>query len=226
MRRARHAQTILLACAGWCALLFVTNIAVGDAKSCTGSVEDAVYEALYALYNATNGPKWAWKSESSQSGIVWNFTGVTSVSDGAARPCRDEWQGLTCAQQGADPNLCFIEEMDLTGYQLLGSLPSEIGNLGDIQQFVLQDNSLYGRVPTTVGSLTSVTDFILESNQFSGLIPSEIGLMSLCQEVQLSSNMFTGPMPSELYLGLTSILNFYAEDNFLTGSVSSLIGTM
>jgi hypothetical protein len=195
------------------------------AESCAGSVTEASFEALYLLYNSTNGPNWQWKSESDHNGYIWNFTHIESPSAGAARPCGDNWQGVTCKQDGPDPSLCIVDILSLTSYGLTGHIPTEIGNLAGLTQLVFQENALVGTIPTTVGALTAITDFILNDNFLSGTIPSEMGLLSGCLEVQLSSNQLTGQFPDAIFTGMTAIVDFYAEINSLTGSIPTLIGS-
>ena len=62
----------------------------------------------------------------------------------------------------------------------------------------LSGNNLTGTIPTELGLLSSLEDLNLEANQLSGTIPTEMGLLSNLKELTLSFNQLTGSVPISL----------------------------
>ena len=87
--------------------------------------------ALAAWYNATNGNSW-------RDDTNW----VSS------RPL-GEWHGVSTDADGR------VTELDLRDNQLSGSIPSELGNLTNLQVLELRDNQFSGCVPVKLLDMTS-----------------------------------------------------------------------
>ena len=67
---------------------------------------------------------------------------------------------------------------------LTGEIPSEIGNLTNLNFLYLGSNGLTGSIPSEIGNLTNLTHLDLSDNQLTGLIPESICDLTL----NLSSN--------------------------------------
>jgi hypothetical protein len=177
------------------------------------------YQALYALYNSTNGNKWTW-AQREIVGAQWNFSGVTSDEEGAARPCRDHWQGLVCVENAA--NLCDITSIELEYYNMQGQLPAELANLTALQILDLIENPLTGTIPSELGLVTTMTAIAFYSNQLSGTISTELGRLSNLIEFTLAYSFISGSMPSEL-LSLSTMSILFVESSLMTGTISPLL---
>ena len=86
---------------------------------------------LAALYNATNGSSW-------QDDTNW-------LSN---RPL-GEWEGVSTDADGR------VTELSLWDNQLNGSIPSELGNLANLERLYLRDNQFSGCVPVELLDMTS-----------------------------------------------------------------------
>ena len=143
-----------------------------------------------------------------------------------------------------------LQILDLSGNQLRGPVPSEIGNLDSLGLLYLNDNNLWGRVPGDAGrGGRPVHDRLVlldvSNNGFSGPVPSLLSTRLLAAD--FSNNMLEGSVPSSLVLSLglelldlsrnrlsgklpNSIANMgnlkalYLNDNILSGMVPSSIG--
>ena len=107
-------------------LTAVSLLLIGLAMSGTAysQIPQSEREALIALYYATNGDNWTNKTD-------WNGA-VGSECD---------WYGVTCS--GGD-----LTELSLSSNNLVGTIPSGLGNLTTLTTLQLGSNSLSGSIPT------------------------------------------------------------------------------
>jgi len=158
-------------------------------------------EALIALYYATSGANWT------------NKTGWNGI---AGTEC--DWYGVTCT--GGD-----LTELRLSSNNLVGTIPSGLGNLTTLERLSFYDNSLTGTIPVELGNLTNLTYFSLTSNQLSGSIPSELGNLTSVTYFALAINQLTGSIPAELG-NLTSVAYLTLGANQLSGSIPTVFGNL
>lgn len=147
--------------------------------------------ALTALYNSTNGANWTNK---------WNLAGDPFAWHGVA------WSGTRVVQ------------INIISNNLVGNLPSALGNLTNLNTLWLPFNSLSGTIPASLGNLNNLESLSLYSNNLSGSIPSELGSLSNLIMLQLGRNNLSGLVPSEIG-NLTNLKSLILESNSLTGSV-------
>ncbi len=168
------------------------------------------YQALRALYQSTNGASWSnntgWRD--------WNFNSAippdASVVNG--------WHGVTVANSR-------VTRLDLSSNQLTGSIPTELGNLSNLEFLILYSNQLTGSIPTELGNLSNLKFLWLDSNQLTGSIPTELGNLSNLNRLRLDSNQLTGSIPTKL--GNLSNLEFLIlYSNQLTGSIPTELGNL
>jgi len=185
-------------------------------------------EALVALFNSTNGPGWT------------DHTGWLETTT----PC--SWYGVGCRSGHVDwmeipfnnlvgdipseiGNLPYIGYLQLPGNQLTGPIPPELGDLGNLIMLDLPSNNLNGGIPAQIGNLTNLTMLSLNENQLTGNIPTEIGNLSNLVTLNLSANQLTGSIPSSFgnlaNLEFLSISNNQLSDSIPTeiGNLSSLV---
>lgn len=154
--------------------------------------------ALASLYLDTDGDNWA-----SRTGWLETDT-----------PC--SWHGITC--QGSQ-----VVEISLVSNSLSGSLPPELGGLGQIRTIELGDNRLTGPIPSELGSLIFLDRLSLRDNQLTGPIPAEFGNLGNLVLLALRNNQLTGTIPAELgALNLLVFLNL--SGNQLSGTIPPELG--
>ena len=157
--------------------------------------------ALVALYNATGGPNWG-------NNRNW-------LSD---RPI-GEWSRVSTDGDGR------VTGLSLDGNQLSGSIPSELGNLANLERLSLSRNSLSGPIPPGLLNLTELKELYLHTNQLSGSIPSELGNLANLERLSLSRNSLSGPIPPGL-LNLTELKELYLHTNQLSGTIPSSLSNL
>ena len=68
-----------------------------------------------------------------------------------------------------------VKNLDLYHLNLTGKIPTEIGQLVNLNGLYLKNNHLTGKIPTEIGQLVNLNKLSLSNNQLTGKIPTEIG---------------------------------------------------
>ena len=162
-------------------LLFGATAVVVSAVSCTVTSQmTSQYNTLYALYTATNGPRWYSKCNNN-----WVFS-ITSPNYNA--PCNG-WSGVTCSSN------CLVTTLKLGSCNLAGTIPTQLGSMTSMTYLDLSVNSLEGTIPSELSALPITTHLYLSNNSLIGTIPSELSAMTSIQMLNLDSNCLTGTIP-------------------------------
>ncbi|GJS25572.1 leucine-rich repeat protein [Tanacetum coccineum] len=121
-------------------------------------------------------------------------------------------------------NCTKLVHLELYNCNLIGMLPTTIGNLSDqLSLLGLGDNQLFGSLPSSIGSLVGLTYLHLGANPFKGKIPTTIGKLQKLQLVGLYSNQFSGCIPEAI--GNLSLLTYLdLSYNKLEGQIPSSLG--
>jgi hypothetical protein len=171
------------------------------------------YDALYDLYNATNGRFWKWNNHS--NAIPWDF------SNPHANPCEDKWQGLNCRYSPTQSDIIAIA---LDHHNLTGNLPDSVDSFPHLQLMILRSNNITGRLTSSIGYLSELTLLDLSFNYFSGVLPDSMGLLLKLVTLNLDGNGFT--RISEGFWGMTSLQQLGLSINHIQGTLSSSIGNL
>ena len=81
---------------------------------------------------------------------------------------------------------------------LVGTLPSEIGLLKELQILFLAHSRLSGTLPVELFNLTSLRYLGLASNELQGPLGTEVGRLTNLEYFDIWSNFFTGTVPTEI----------------------------
>jgi hypothetical protein len=153
-------------------------------------------DALIALYISTDGANW-------NNNTNWN----------TAAPVY-EWFGVTVSDNQ-------VIEIDLAFNNLVGVLPTQIGDLTKLEKLRLRENQITGTIPVEIGNCTSLTDLNLWVNNLTGNIPSELGNCTNLELLSLEDNQLTGNIP-ESFDNLTAMGSFWLNGNQLSGDVPDI----
>ncbi|KAJ7957591.1 Receptor protein kinase-like protein [Quillaja saponaria] len=129
---------------------------------------------------------------------------VDQPSDGSAfsdwdendsTPCR--WSGISCMNITGfpDPRVVGIA---VSGKNLRGYIPSELGSLVYLRRLNLHNNNFYGSIPVQLFNATSLHSIFLYGNNLSGFLPPSICNIPRLQNLDLSNNSLSGPIPNNL----------------------------
>ena len=131
-------------------------------------------------------------------------------------------EGLTGEIPSEIGQLTNLETLKLQYNELTGSIPPEIGNLTNLVKLDLRYNNLSGSIPTEVWSLINLKELRIQKNQLSGTIPSAIGNLTELTHLYLYGNQFTGSIPAEIG-NLINVWKLHLNNNQFTGLIPETI---
>ncbi|KAK9190082.1 hypothetical protein WN943_018683 [Citrus x changshan-huyou] len=103
--------------------------------------------------------------------------------------------------------------LDLSRNQLIGSLPTEVGKLINLEILFISRNMLEGEIPSTLGSCIKLEQLKLGGNLFQGPIPLSLSSLRGLRVLDLSQNNISGEIPKFLVeLQLVQNLNLSYND--------------
>ena len=227
LERVYLSQNQLTGCIppAWSELRYTDMGAVNLPECLEAYVADPERAALAALYAATGGDDWTnndkWLSEES----LGNWHGVITDSQGRVSKIDLDENQLVGSIPSELGNLSHLTSLNLGGNQLTGVIPVELGDILGLTSLDLEDNQLVGSIPSELGNLSHLTSLNLGGNQLTGVIPVELGDINDLTSLDLGGNQLTGVIPVELgdILGLTSL---DLEENQLVGSIPSELGNL
>ena len=168
----------------------------------------------------------AWSGEGELSGSVQEkVLGATFDPKGRVTALAWDNRGLSGQIPSELGQLSQLQELWLNANQLTGPIPPELGQLSQIQRLVLSTNHLTGPIPPELGQLSELQNLWLGSNLLTGPIPPELGQLPNLQILSLSRNQLTGPIPPELGQ-LSELRGLWLFDNRLSGFIPPEIGQL
>jgi hypothetical protein len=159
------------------------------------------YPSLEKLYLATEGDDW-----------VDNDGWLTDCE-----PC--DWKGIGCDENSR------VTSIILRGNGLVGSLPTEIGDLDQLRLLSLPYNEVAGELPATLFTIASLRDINFSGNKISGELPATLGDQPLLENLRLNNNLMVGELPEAL-ASFTRMRILTLNDNGFTGALPEGFGDL
>ena len=158
--------------------------------------------ALVALYNGTGGGSWR--------------TGGWGVDDEGSDI--GSWHGVTTDADG------YVTELSLSGNNLVGNIPFQLGSLSRLVHLDLSSNRLDGAIPLQINNLTKLETLNLRGNQLDSAIPipppdgegAVVGGLYNLRVLDLGENGLTGAVSLEL-VRLRGLRELRLDSNRLSG---------
>jgi hypothetical protein len=106
--------------------------------------------------------------------------------------------------------------LDLSSNLFTGTLPTNLGDMTNLQNIILRNNSFHGSLPSSITKLAALSTFFIDWNFFTGTLhvldnPSSLNYM---YKFRIQNNLFTGPFfQSEMM----QIADMNISTNLLTG---------
>ncbi|KAK1314201.1 putative LRR receptor-like serine/threonine-protein kinase MRH1 [Acorus calamus] len=91
-----------------------------------------------------------------------------------------------------------LSMLSLDQNMLSGPIPSNIGNLTNLQIFSVKENSLSSAIPLSISGLKQLIFLDLSFNFLEGHLPRELGNLNFLTDMDLSSNHLSGFLPITL----------------------------
>ncbi|XP_072972600.1 uncharacterized protein [Typha angustifolia] len=113
--------------------------------------------------------------------------------------------------------LYLVRTMDLSGNNLSGEIPEEIGALRHISNLNFARNHLVGKIPEKIGDMLSLESLDLSSNELSGDIPLSLSKLTFLDHLNLSYNNLSGRIPSGNQLDTLDDPSIYIGNAYLCG---------
>ena len=179
--------------------------------------------ALVALYDSTDGANWT-DNTGWLTGTVSTWFGVT-VSAGRVTEISLESNNLSGTIPSEIGNLTNLENLRLFENELTGSIPGEIYTLTNLFALKLEQNKLQGPISADIGNLVNLTSLTLGQNELTGSIPVEIGNLKDLLTCNLRFNLLSGSIPIELY-SLTTLIVLNLSVNQLQGTIPPQIANL
>ena len=180
--------------------------------------------ALVALYNATDGPNWKNNQNWLSDEPLDEWYGVTVQNGRVTRLFLHENQ-LMGPIPSALGNLAKLESLQISSNRLTGTIPAELSNLANLEWLYLDSNQLTGTIPSELGDLANLERLVLSGNQLTGTIPPELGDLANLKRLSLPANQLTGTIPPELG-DLANLRALWLFGNQLTGAIPSELGNL
>lgn len=155
--------------------------------------------SLVGLYQASNGPDW-------------------NVSWDVSQPI-NSWHGVSLNANGC------VTELNLSGNNLTGVMPAEIGNLTNLTELNLSRNLLTGHIPDNIENLTNLKSISLQKNQLTGQISSDISSLTNLEYLNLSFNSLQGQIPASI-ANLIKLVILDFQHNNLSGNIPIEFGEL
>ena len=173
--------------------------------------------ALVEFYNAAGRAGWLTNWASNLPLDQWD--GVTTNSDGRVTRLEIEsYPGTINFITSRGPRTVETEP-------LMGSIPTVLSDLSQLEVLVISGNSLTGPIPPDLGNLTQLEYLDLAYNELTGPIPTEVARLDHLERLSLSGNALTGPIPPELG-NLTDLSRLDLRNNELSGPIPPELGNL
>ncbi|XP_031261004.1 putative receptor-like protein kinase At3g47110 [Pistacia vera] len=130
------------------------------------------------------------------------------------------WKGVTCGHLHQR-----VITLNLSNYNLVGSLSPHMGNLSFLRGINLQQNYFHGEIPPEVGRLYRLMYLNFSNNSFSGEIPVNLSGCSSLIMIRLGFNNLIGKIPSQLG-SLQKLERFQLHYNHLRGQLPDSLGNL
>ncbi len=182
-------------------------------------------DVLVAFYEAMGGLNWNEQANWLSGRPIGEWFGVTTNEDGRVVKLALVENGLRGELPTQTGELTELEVLELERNEMTGSLPVSFGKLSNLTVIDLDENELSGELPRSLSMLGELEVLSLFSNAFSGNIPEQLDSLGNLKVLDLGSNDFSGEIPGQLgELGKLRILRL--DDNRLAGEIPPEFGDL
>jgi len=191
--------------------------------ACPSACRERDSLALVDLYNATDGLSWTTTWDLNQPIDTW--FGVTLNAEGCVTRLVLDDNNLVGAIPTALGDLHQLNKLILSGNNLTGFIPPELGQLTELTVLSLNNNNLTDTMPSELWQLTKLQQLVLSDNSLSGSLSNSIGNLTSLTILSLSNNNLTDPLPLGLE-NLSQLKRLILSGNNFTGTILVELGDL
>lgn len=168
----------------------------GTGLECPARDDRAILEVLY---RSLGGPNWNRRDGWLTNAPLGDWAGVQVDGDGRVVGLLLSGNNLSGRIPAELGSLSRLRTLHLPGNSIGGPIPAAIGDLSQLESLDLTFNPLSGEIPAEIGKLTNLRRLGLAStNGLRGSIPAQLGALGRLEELLLNNNRLTGQIPPEL----------------------------
>ncbi|CAL5421160.1 unnamed protein product [Camellia sinensis] len=185
--------------------------------------------SLLSLKSAVDGGATAFPDWNDNDTTPCHWTGIfcTNIS-GESRVVGITITGLNL--RGYIPSelgtLVYLRRLNLHGNNFYGSVPDHLFNASSLHSLFLYGNNLSGSLPPSLCNLPRIQNLDLSNNSFIGSIPDDLRNCKQLQRLILGRNKFSGDFPAGIWSELTNLIQLDLSSNDFTGSIPEDIGDL
>ena len=90
-------------------------------------------------------------------------------------------------------SLPVLRTCEFSNTDVMGTLPTELGLMKQLETLLLHSNELSGTVPTEIGLMTSLSALYIHGNNLSGILPNELCSLPSLSHLHVDCNKVTCP---------------------------------
>ncbi|XP_076905653.1 uncharacterized protein LOC143561450 [Bidens hawaiensis] len=122
------------------------------------------------------------------------------------------WSGVTCDFKR------HVIALNITGFNLTGTLSPAIGSLRHLVNLTLAVNNLAGTIPPEISSISGLRHLNLSNNIFSETFPPQLTTLNSLQVLDLYNNNLTGNLPVNVS-EMSNLIHLHLGGNYFTGII-------
>ncbi|CAN8260693.1 unnamed protein product [Cochlearia groenlandica] len=127
--------------------------------------------------------------------------------------------------EGLSSMCTSLKILDASLNQILGTIPSSLGDLASLVALNLSWNQLQGQIPESlVKKMKAMAYLSISNNNLTGQIPQSFGQLHSLEVLDLSSNYLSGGIPHDL-VKLKNLTVLLLNNNNLSGQIPSGFST-
>ncbi|KAF5763836.1 putative protein kinase RLK-Pelle-LRR-Xa family [Helianthus annuus] len=184
-------------------VLFITILLLLTTDPPLTAAEDDI-QCLRGVYRSISDSRSElsnWNFSNNTRGSICSFTGASCWNDQENRlislTLRDF--GLAGTISSELQFCASLQNLDLSGNNLTGSIPREICSwLPYLVNLDLSNNEFTGEIPETLGNCSFLNSIVLSGNKLSGRIPEQFSKLGRLNKFSVADNDLSGSIPSSL----------------------------
>ncbi|KAB5545178.1 hypothetical protein DKX38_013290 [Salix brachista] len=123
-------------------------------------------------------------------------------------------------------NLIYLRRLNLHNNNFYGSIPDQLFNATSLHGLFLYGNNLSGSLPPSICNLPRLQNLDLSNNSLSGSLPQNLNSCKQLQRLILAKNKFSAPIPAGIWPELDNLVQLDLSDNAFNGSIPNDIGEL